>query len=65
MGSQLRVTDWQPLMNGKTPISTVTVKNFQCSNLVKSKFENHPIRYFYLNICPYIYNIYYIYKIEC
>ena len=53
-------------MNGKTPMSTITVKNFQWSNLVKSKFESQPIRYFHLNIYLYIYNIYiytYIYYI--
>ena len=52
-------------MNGKTPISIVTVRNFQSSNFAKLKFESQPIRYFYLNIYYYIYDIYiYIYNIK-
>ena len=44
-------------MIGRTPISKVTVRNFQGSNLVKSKFESQPIGNFYLNIYLYIYDI--------
>ena len=57
-GIRFRLTDWQPLMIGKTPISKVTVRNFQGSNLVKSKFESQPIGNFYLNIYLYIYILY-------
>ena len=57
-GIRFRLTDWQPLMIGKTPISKVTVRNFQGSNLVKSKFENRPTGNFYLSIHLYILYIY-------
>ena len=51
-------------MIGKTHISKVTVRNFQGSNLVKSKIESQPILNFYLNIYLYIYiYILYIYDV--
>ena len=50
VGSRSRFIDRQLLMNGKTPISRV--RNFQCSDLIKSQFDNRPISY----VCIAMYN---------